>query len=65
MLVILSVPIRNLTSPQMVRITSAYFWKFNLNRSWTNRNILTERMRCSTKIRLAENALFFLLSVQL
>ena len=51
-------PIRNLTIPQIVKITCSYFWGFNLNLSWATRNILTVLIRCSTKIRRAENALF-------
>ena len=54
----MSAPIRNLTSPQIVKITSSYFLGFNLNLSWTTRNILTERIRCSTFTRLDENSLF-------
>jgi hypothetical protein len=51
-------PIRNLTNPQTVKITCSYLWEFNLNRSWTTRNIFTERMRCSTNTLFAENFWF-------
>lgn len=51
----MSEPILNLTNPQIVKITCSYFWGFNLNLSWTTRNIFKERIRCSTNIRFDEN----------
>ena len=54
----ISARIRNLTNPQIVKITCSYLWGFNLNQSLPTRNILTDRIRCSTQIRLDENILF-------
>ncbi len=51
----MSEAVRYLTNPQIVRITCSYLWGLNLNRCWTNRNIFTERMRCSANTSLAEN----------
>jgi hypothetical protein len=45
-----SAPIRNLTNPQIVKITCSYFLGISRNLSWATRNIFTERIRCSTNI---------------
>jgi hypothetical protein len=55
----MNVPIRNLTSPQIVIIICSYLREFNLNLSWATLNIFTKRIKCSTKIRSDANSLFF------
>jgi hypothetical protein len=52
-------PIRNLTSPYIVIIICLYLDGFNLNLSEATLNILTTRIKCSTKIRFEAISLLF------
>lgn len=52
-------PMRNLTSPHIVIIICSYLRGFNRNLSEATLNILTKRIKCSTKIRSDANSLFF------
>ena len=43
-------PTRNLTNPEIVKITCSYFWVLSRNLSEATLNILIRRIICSTKI---------------
>ena len=48
-------PTRNLTNPEIVKVTCSYFWVLIRNLSQATLNILTRRITCSNKIRSVES----------